>query len=403
MANIAIVGAGLLGRLMAWQLSLASNTHNNRHQISLYDKDAIDGRQSAAYTAAGLLTPYGESLSCEPEIVAMGEAALTMWPKLLGELASPVDFQANGSICVSHSVDQGDYERFTRHISHHYPQAQLQLLSKSELAQQAPALAERFENGAYLQGEGCIDNHQLLNALASALQENAVINWHAQTQVLAVSPFQVHTNSGIEQFDLVIDCRGIGASAIYTQAGTNIGANTDANIEDQGALPMLRPVRGEVIRVHAPDVEFSLPVRLMHPRYKLYIAPKANHEYVIGATEIESGATGKVTVQSALELLSALYSLHPGFAEAQIIEQLSNSRPAFADNRPQAISQAGLIQLNGLYRHGYLLAPVMLAAGLHLVAQQLNASSTSKPSNSAPPAFFEWLYVDGKNNPRAKQ
>ncbi|WP_448554026.1 FAD-dependent oxidoreductase [Thalassotalea montiporae] len=395
MANIAIVGAGLLGRLMAWQLSQACNAHNKTHQISLYDKDAIDGRQSAAYTAAGLLTPYGESLSCEPEIVAMGEAALTMWPELLDELNGPVDFQANGSICVSHRVDQGDYERFTRHISQHYPQAQLQLLSKSELAQQVPALAERFENGAYLQGEGSIDNHQLLSALASALQENAAVNWLAQTQVLAVSPYQVRTNSGIKQFDLVIDCRGIGASALHTRA--------DANIEDQGALPMLRPVRGEVIRVYAPDVEFSLPVRLMHPRYKLYIAPKANHEYVIGATEIESGATGKVTVQSALELLSALYSLHPGFAEAQIIEQLGHSRPAFADNLPQARSRAGLIQLNGLYRHGYLLAPVMLATGLHLAAQQINTTKSSKSSNPMPPAFFEWLYVDGKNNLRAKQ
>ncbi|REL37112.1 FAD-dependent oxidoreductase [Thalassotalea euphylliae] len=403
MANIAIVGAGLLGRLMAWQLSLASNTHNNAHQISLYDKDAIDGRQSAAYTAAGLLTPYGESLSCEPEIVAMGEAALTMWPELLGELASPVDFQANGSICVSHRVDQGDYERFARHISQHYPQAQLQLLSKSEFTQQVPALAERFESGAYLQGEGCIDNHQLLNALASALQANNAVDWLAQTQVLTVSPYQVHTNSGIKQFDLVIDCRGIGASAIHTQAGSNIDANTDAKIKDQGALPMLRPVRGEVIRVYAPDVEFSLPVRLMHPRYKLYIAPKAKHEYVIGATEIESGATGKVTVQSALELLSALYSLHPGFAEAQILEQLSHCRPAFADNRPQARSKAGLIQLNGLYRHGYLLAPVMLATGLHLAAQQINTAKSSKSSYSVPPAFFEWLHVDGKNNLRAKQ
>ena len=225
MANIAIVGAGLLGRLIAWQLSQASNAHNNAHQISLYDKDAIDGRQSAAYTAAGLLTPYGESLSCEPEIVAMGEAALTMWPELLSELASPVDFQANGSICVSHRVDQGDYERFTRHISQHYPQAQLELLSKSELAQQVPALAERFESGAYLQGEGCIDNHQLLSALAKCAASKCIaVNWHAQTQVLAVSPYQVRTNSGIKQFDLVIDCRGIGASASYTQAGASVDA-----------------------------------------------------------------------------------------------------------------------------------------------------------------------------------
>ena len=56
-------------------------------------------------------------------------------------------------------------------------------------------------------------------------------------------------------------------------------------------------------------------------------------------------------------LLSAAYSVHPGFAEAHIVETVTNLRPAFMDNAPKVRYKDGLIQLNGLYRHGYLLTP----------------------------------------------
>ncbi|MFD2165669.1 FAD-dependent oxidoreductase [Thalassotalea euphylliae] len=357
MAAIAIVGAGLLGRLTAWQLA-----HN--HSVTLFDKDSKQGVNSAAYTAAGLLTPYGESLSCEPDIVEMGIVALTQWPTLLCELPSAVDFQVKGSLCVSHAQDQGDYLRFVRHIEQCYPQAALKKLASEELSQVSAAIAQRFGTGAFIPGEGCIDNHQLLEALTHAL-ELAEVKWHQHTLVKAISPYTVkyENHAGedkLKRFDLVIDCRGIGASVGESES------------QDESALTELRPVRGEVLRVRAPEVDFKLPVRLMHPRYKLYISPKANHEYVIGATEIESGDTSGVTIRSSLELLSALYSLHPGFAEAEILEQLSHRRPAFADNKPKVINQSGLLQLNGLYRHGYLLAPVMLSVGVYLAKQQLN-------------------------------
>ena len=147
---------------------------------------------------------------------------------------------------------------------------------------------------------------------------------------------------------LVIDCRGLGARAQW---------------------PALRGVRGEVIRVHAPDVSLQRPTRLVHPRYPLYIAPKPGNVFVIGATEIESDDMSPASVRSTLELLSAAYAVHPGFAEARILEIATQCRPTLPDNRP-ALRQLAprVLQINGLYRHGFMIAPAMLDAALQWLA-----------------------------------
>jgi glycine oxidase len=107
-------------------------------------------------------------------------------------------------------------------------------------------------------------------------------------------------------------------------------------------------------------VHFHRPIRLMHPRYQLYVVPKPDNRFIIGATQIESEDRSPVSLQSSLELSSALYTLSPAFAEARIIEMDSNLRPAFHDNLPRIDIQNGIIRANGLFRHGYLLAPAVV-------------------------------------------
>ncbi|MFN7093735.1 MAG: glycine oxidase, partial [Burkholderiales bacterium] len=46
-----------------------------------------------------------------------------------------------------------------------------------------------------------------------------------------------------------------------------------------------------------------------------------------------------------------------GFAEARILEMGTNCRPTLANNLPQIVAQDNFISINGLYRHGFLLAP----------------------------------------------
>jgi glycine oxidase len=80
---------------------------------------------------------------------------------------------------------------------------------------------------------------------------------------------------------------------------------------------------------------------------------------MVGATVIESDDAGPITVRSTLELLGTAYALHPAFAEAQVVEIGAGVRPAFADNVPKIVVRGGTIHVNGLFRHGFLLAPVL--------------------------------------------
>ena len=115
-------------------------------------------------------------------------------------------------------------------------------------------------------------------------------------------------------FDMVLDCRGLGAKSAFQD---------------------LRSVRGELIWLHAPDVNMTRPIRFLHPRYNLYIAPRPKHIYLIGASEIESDDMSHITVRTTLELLTAAYSVHPGFAEAQIIKTVTQCRPTLSHHLPK--------------------------------------------------------------------
>jgi glycine oxidase len=68
-----------------------------------------------------------------------------------------------------------------------------------------------------------------------------------------------------------------------------------------------------------------------------------------------------------MELLGAAYALHPAFGEAEIVEAGVGVRPAFADNLPRVSREANQVSINGLYRHGFLLAPAMARQAAELI------------------------------------
>lgn len=391
--NIAIIGAGLIGRLLA--LSLL----REKHHITLFDKDTKLAHNSAAYAAAGLLTPLGESLHCEPNIVTMGFESLGLWPELLASLDEHTIFQQTGAIMVSHEQDKGDYQRFVRHLHNNYTEHPVQNLNRQDLTELEPELGRSFNQGLYLPQEGQIGNRRLLIALRKQLEQEGgdKLNWLSECLVTAIEhgeqSSQVSYNltkntsqkNHQQQFDLVIDCRGTGASLKNAK---------------QACAPLadLRSVRGELFQLFAPTVNISRPIRLMHPRYQLYIAPKGKGFYVVGATEIESDDDSPMTVRSAMELLSAAYSIHPGFAEANIRQHISQCRPAFSDNQPKIIVQSTeqksrLIQVNGLFRHGFLISPVVVKQVLALVTAIEKPAATADLLNTELP-YSKLLPVD---------
>jgi glycine oxidase len=314
----------------------------------LFDQDRADGALCAARVAAAMLAPYSEAVACEPEIFQWGCDALELWPTLLRELEAdsgqPVFFQRDGSLMVAHAQDRSTLQHFDQQLRARLAghDAPVTWLDRAGLRDIEPELAEHFDQATFLRAEGTLDNHELLDALAAAIR-NRGGQWREQTPVDNVAAGGIAVGGEIFRCDLAIDARGLGAKP---------------------QAPGLRGVRGEILWVQAPEVILRRPVRLMHPRYQLYIAPKRGCVYVIGATEIESESLAPITVRSSLELLSALYSVHTGFAEAQVLHAYANCRPAFMDNLPRIDTAPGLLRVNGLYRHGYLLGPLVLQLAL---------------------------------------
>jgi glycine oxidase len=126
----------------------------------------------------------------------------------------------------------------------------------------------------------------------------------------------------------------------------------------------VRGVRGEIIWLHAPGVHLLRPVRLLHPRHRVYIVPRPGDRFVVGASEIESEDRSPVSLRTAVELMSAAHSVILELAEARIVHMESNLRPALPDNEPHTHIEPGLLRINGLFRHGWLLAPALVQDAL---------------------------------------
>lgn len=80
---------------------------------------------------------------------------------------------------------------------------------------------------------------------------------------------------------------------------------------------------------------------------------------MLGATMVESHDDSPISARAMMELLSAAYAIHPALAEARVLESGTGLRPAYADNVPAIHRHNGVWSVNGMYRHGFLLAPVM--------------------------------------------
>ena len=117
------------------------------------------------------------------------------------------------------------------------------------------------------------------------------------------------------------------------------------------------------------EVALTRPVRLLHPRHPVYVVPRGDGRFMIGATMIESEEPGRISARAMVELLGAAYCLHPAFAEAEIVETGVGVRPAFPDNLPRIRRDGRKIYVNGLYRHGFLLAPALARRAVQTVLE----------------------------------
>jgi glycine oxidase len=279
--------------------------------------EATEAPFSAAASAyAGvMLAPEREAETAPAFLRELGHAGVAAWRAAYPQLL------CNGSLVVAGARDQSELDRFAQRTYGH------SRLDERHIEELEPDLAQRFSSALYFAGEAHMPVLSALSFMLDAARS-------------AGADIVFGQGSLPEPTDVVVDCRGIQAREL---------------------LPGLRGVRGERIVVRSREIDLRRPVQLLHPRHAFYIVPWGGGVHLIGATVLETDDDKPITVRSALELLGAAYALHPAFAEAEVIEQGAGVRPAFLDNVPRAVVRSGgrLILVNGAYRHGFLLAPVL--------------------------------------------
>jgi len=336
--NIAIAGVGLVGRV------LALNLLQQGHTLTLFDEDSAYGDNAAGMTAAGMLAVFAELETAESAIFEHGKRSISLWPALLEQLDISDAYQLEGSMITAHPQDFSELDHFIETLQAKVEEAStIQLLDKADIIALEPDL-EQHSKAFYIPHEGQVDAQRFMKHSSDYLLAHPNVIWHQETKVESITPGSIHYKESVENFDWVFDARGLGASE---------------QVEN------LRGVRGEVFWLDAPEVNITRPTRMLHPRYKIYIVPRPNHRYIIGATEIESEDKSPMSVRSSLELLSAVYSVHTGFAEARIVNMVTNCRPTLKDNLPNIEQENKMTRINGLYRHGYLLAPAIVEQALN--------------------------------------
>ncbi len=307
--HVTMIGGGVAGLTCAVELA------ERGASVEVYERGRALEDGGCSWQAGGMLAPWCERESAEPLVARLGEESIAWWAaKFPGTVR-------RGSLVVAHGRDVADLKSFAGRTE------QYSWLEREQIATLEPDLAGRFHTGLFFASEAHLDPRAALPALVSRMEE-------AGGRII----FGAEAPAQGEPKRMVVDCRGLAARDV---------------------LRDLRGVKGERILLRQRELSLSRPVRILHPRVPVYVVPRGEGLFMVGATVIESDEPGRVTARSVLELLSAAYALHPAFGEAEIVEIGTGVRPAFPDNLPRVRWHDGVMYVNGLYRHGFLLAPAL--------------------------------------------
>lgn len=320
--HISVIGAGVAGLTAAYEFVRAGCA------VTIVERNAAAGRGCSFY-AGGMIAPWCEAESAEPVIVELGREALCYWRETV-----PVALQ-NGSLLVAPARDLPELARFGRRTSH------FQTLDAAEIAALEPDLGGRFDRALFFAEEAHLDPRAAVAELERRLHESGLATFRFDTD--AEQP-----GRDAPEADWVIDCRGFSA---------------------RDRLPDLRGVKGEMLVLRTRDIAFSRPVQLLHPRNPVYIVPRGDGRFMVGATMIENEERGRVRARALLDLIGAAYTVHPAFGEAEVVEIGCDLRPAFPDNLPRIRRHGRRLFINGLFRHGFLLAPALASRARRMVLE----------------------------------
>jgi glycine oxidase len=348
--DVAVVGGGIVGLFTAWRA--------RERGLSVRVLDGGDEDGVAWPVAAGMLAPISEAQFGEygARALALGLAAARRWPSAARELgeAGGIDpgLRAAGTLVLARDRDEA--EELAREATFRESLGlPVTRLLPSEARRREPALAPALRAALDVPDDHSVDPRRVVAGLR-ALLGDAITGGARAT---AVEGDAVHLESG----------EVVGARSVVVAAGAWTAALVDVPV---------RPLKGQVLRLRDPAGPglLSHTLRFSH----VYVVPRGDGRYVVGATMEERGFDTAVTAGGVYELLRDAGELVPGIAELELEETLAGLRPATPDSLPVIGRRGDVIVASGHGRDGVLLAPITA----DLVADLLTGTGAAGPGDA---------------------
>ncbi len=346
-----VAGGGLIGLSCAWRLAQAGL------RVTLCDP--TPARQTSI-VAAGMLAPVTEVEFGEEDLLALNLASARAWPDFAAALEDatglPAGLYPTGTLSVAYDVDDtavlSRLAAYQRRLG-----LEVEELTGRETRRYEPMLAVGVAGGLWVPGDHSVDNRKAVAALLAAVESAGV-------EMLVRRIARVRLDGDRATGVVLDDGTDISAGTVVVATGPWAGQTEGVPRE---LLPPVRPVKGEVLRLHVPETyrpALSHTVRATARGFSVYLVPRPDGELVVGATSAELGFDTRVLAGGVYALLRDARTVLPITDELELVESIAGLRPATPDNAPVLGPSGldGLLWATGHYRNGVLLTPVTAGA-----------------------------------------
>ena len=375
MVRVAIIGCGIIGASIAFELSQFPEL-----KVTVFDKQPP--AQGSTGAALGVLMGV-ISHKTKGRNWQLRESSLQRYETLIPELEAvtgrKIPFNKQGILMLCSEGE--DLSKWEKLIATRRSQGwQLELWDRERVRDRCPHLYlnDKIIAAIYSPQDRQVDPTALTLALVDAAERNGVIfefgvevegitQLNSQvSQIQLPSSIAVNKSCGtgilpvIENFDRLIVCAGLGSAAVTASLNQ---------------LVDIRPVLGQALHLLTPNPVGNPDFRPVITCDDVHIVPLGNQEFWVGATVEFSENGGGIEANSDMleQVMARAIALCPALAFASIINKWSGLRPR-PEGRPAPIigtlpGNDRVFIASGHYRNGVLLAPATARSIREMILQ----------------------------------
>ncbi|HAC64288.1 MAG TPA: FAD-dependent oxidoreductase [Cyanothece sp. UBA12306] len=360
MTHIAIIGSGIIGAAIAYELSLIKGL-----KITLIEEQkvaALGSTGSALGILMGIVSQKtkGRGWKLRQSSLQRYETLIPELEKLTGQI---IPFNRQGILKLRFAEDE--LERWEKLAKIRYNQGyQLDILDRQQLSKKFPQIKNNKIIGAiYSPQDRQINPKVLTQALVTGASINGVnCKFGVKVQNLISTNldgsntrhcYQIKTTDGNLEIDWLVIAAGLGSTPLTESVNQKLD---------------LRPVLGQALQLKLPQNLGNAAFQPVINGEDINIVPLGNGEYWIGATVEFPNTKGEIINQPELleKLRQQAISFCPDLKKAEIIKTWSGKRPR-PEGEPAPIIRKlpnynNVILATGHYRNGVLLAPATALA-----------------------------------------